>query len=96
MRRQSSLKPNTYAEDTVVDVAGISVTVKLSYSERSLKLRKVIPQRCAETVSEKSAEAIVAHSTMREGQNSRLRSIHLNCAVYGETEMGQSPQLPQR
>jgi hypothetical protein len=70
MRRPLSSKSSTYTESLSVDAAGISVKVGAHYPGRSDCLPDgLFPPRGGKRDSQKSAEAIVASTTMREGPN---------------------------
>ncbi len=74
MRRPISSKSNTYPESPPVDAAGISVKVGVHYPGRSGRLpKRLSASRGGEMDVQKSAEAIVASPTGREGPNPEER-----------------------
>lgn len=74
MRRRISSKSDTYPESSSVDAAGISVKVSVHYPGRSGRLPSWLPPpQGGGTDDQKSAEAIVAPPTWREGPNPEER-----------------------
>jgi len=87
MRRQISSKSNTYTESLLVYAVGISVKVGVHYPGRSDRLPTGLSSSRGEEMNgQKSAEAIVASPTGREGPNPEERRGEPGLHEYQRTQ----------